>query len=100
MGLLLALIPSLLFIGIVIYQLVGNLPALRQGQDIVSRLVNKRRRKASAGDRPLGTPVPDAMTVVSFSDLPSLLSAVRRYRPLLGGSYVRGSSAGYSIRIS
>jgi PAS domain S-box-containing protein len=34
-GLLLVLAPSLLFIGIVIYQLLGNLPALRQGQNLV-----------------------------------------------------------------
>jgi PAS domain S-box-containing protein len=34
-GLLLVLVPSLLFIGIVIYQLFGNLPALRQGQNLV-----------------------------------------------------------------
>ena len=35
-GLLLVLVPSLLFMGIVIYQLVGNLPTLRQGQQLVA----------------------------------------------------------------
>src|SRR6266436_565314 len=35
-GLLLVLVPSLLFIGIVIYQLVGNLPALLQAQNLVA----------------------------------------------------------------
>jgi PAS domain S-box-containing protein len=39
-GLLLVLVPALLFIGIVIYQLVGNLPALHQGQRLVTHTID------------------------------------------------------------
>ena len=72
-GLLLVLVPSLLFIGIVIYQLLGNLSALRQGQNLVVHTLevintangikrNMQRAESNergfliTGDPPISTP--------------------------------------------